>query len=181
MAIEFGATAWGRDWVRIAQPTGATRPNPALPRARTLARNDRVRAAHLTPGSITATVDDRTDPDVTLAFPPWTEAQRAVATDLLSGRRAGEDLPDELHRALTGAGAPPAPGADSVSGTCSCGKYPCAHFLAVLFEVARRLDERPASALALRGVTELDTVHRATRIPIARIDPVTFYGTTAAS
>ena len=181
MAIEFGATAWGRDWVRLAQPTSATRPNPALPRARTLARNDKVRAAHLAPGSITATVDDRTDRDVALTFPTWTEAQQAIATDTLAGRSAGEDLPDELHRALTEAGVPPTPGAGSLSVACSCGKPSCAHFLAVLFEVARRLDERPASALALRGVTELDTAQPAARIPITRIDPATFYGATAAN
>ncbi|MFD6106897.1 hypothetical protein ACFWFQ_30030, partial [Nocardia salmonicida] len=39
---EFGYTLWGRDWVRLAEPLRQTRPEPLLPRARSIARNDGV-------------------------------------------------------------------------------------------------------------------------------------------
>ncbi|WP_448221249.1 hypothetical protein [Gordonia iterans] len=37
-AAEFGYTPWGRDFLRLAEPLRVTRPEPLLPRARTLAR-----------------------------------------------------------------------------------------------------------------------------------------------
>ena len=39
VTAEFGYTPWGRDFLRIAEPTDVTKPEPLLPRARSLARN----------------------------------------------------------------------------------------------------------------------------------------------
>lgn len=42
MPVEFGATPWGRAWVRAIEPTVVAAPNPLLPKARSLARNKAV-------------------------------------------------------------------------------------------------------------------------------------------
>lgn len=53
---EFGATIWGRDWVRLAEPIQVSRPNPRLPKARSLVRNDRVEIGRLSAGTVQCTV-----------------------------------------------------------------------------------------------------------------------------
>lgn len=178
MSDVFGVTVWGKDWLRLAQPTSITRPNPALPRARTLARGDRVGNVVLGPGSITATVSvsDTSNFTVSLSFQVWDAAQSAVALEAIAGVSTG-DLPDSVHADLARRGVPAGPKADSITATCECTQRtsPCVHVLAVYFESARRLDEQPRLAFDLRGV-ERQPARDASRIPIELIDPVGFYG-----
>nr|WP_296773991.1 hypothetical protein [Rhodococcus sp. (in: high G+C Gram-positive bacteria)] len=174
MTDEFGVTAWGREWIRLAQPTSITRPNPAVPRARSLARNDGVGDLVLTAGSVTASFEGRKISHVTLTCPLWDARQSAAAAEVVGA--AGGDLPDALHAELLERGVPVAPSADDVAPTCDCAQRtrPCVHILATYFEVARRLDENPRLALALRGF-DPGYGSTAVRIPLADIDPATFY------
>lgn len=176
MTDEFGVTPWGRDWARLAQPTSITRPNPAIPRARSLARNDCVGDLVLVAGSVTATVSLKRDYAVTLSCPPWTASEADLARTLLVDAPSG-DLPDSLHSEAAKSGLAVGPGKDELASTCTCTQRakPCVHVLAVYFELARRIDEQPHLALTLRGL-DRPTDETASRIPIGRLDPASFYG-----
>ena len=177
MNREFGTTAWGRDWVRAAEPTAVTRPDPALPRARSLARSDRVRDVELAAGRVRAVVADRTERRVQIALPTWAPAHLATVRAVLAGAAPGEDLADAVHADLVAAGVPllPDPGS-TASCTCARGGGRCVHVLATCYEVARRLDERPRIALALRGLPAADDRPATARIPLSHLDPAGFYG-----
>lgn len=96
---EFGATAWGRDWLRLAEPTATDRPDPALPRARSLARNDRVHDLKLTAGRVTAVVADRGGHRVDITVSVWNDTQLERARTALAAVPPSADLPDDLHTA----------------------------------------------------------------------------------
>jgi uncharacterized Zn finger protein len=179
MSGEFGSTTWGRDWLRLAEPTRITRPSPALPRARSLARNDRVQHLDLTPGYIAATIDDRRQQHIHITLPTWNKTQLATARTILADAR-GEELPDQLHTTLVQAGLPLAPDPDTLHAACSCSSrtHPSPHLLAVYVELALHLDEQPRNALLLRGLTDTPTSAATSRIPLDLIDPATFYTST---
>ena len=146
---DFGCTAWGRDWVRLAQPLLQTRPEPLLPRARKLVLS----------GAVEITVDGRTvrgvvqhgrnAPVVSLEIAPMSREARAEVSGRLSGARPV--LSDELHRAITVAGCPLAPVLTGVGCSCSAGTGRCIHVLAVYYEMARRVDDDPRITLELQG------------------------------
>lgn len=173
MSDEFGLTAWGRDWIRLAQPISITRPNPALPRARTLARNDKVVEVVITAGAITAEVSGKRKYVVSLSCPTWTEPDIRRAEDILAAVPAG-DLPDSVHVECIRRGLVML---EEVTAICDCTQRatPCVHILAVFFEIARRVDEQPLLAFELRGVRGRSD-RDATRILIEHIDPANFYG-----
>ncbi|AXB42615.1 hypothetical protein [Amycolatopsis albispora] len=160
---EFGTTAWGRDWVRLAEPTSVTRPDSRLPKARSLARREQVHEVALAPGTVTATVDGH---HVRLSVPLWDNNILHSASEKLHG----DDLPDAAHADL--------PPMGEIRADCDCTqrRNPCLHALATFYEVARRLDERPRLALVLRGLTTTAPARNATRIPLGLLDPATFYG-----
>ncbi|MGC7096386.1 SWIM zinc finger family protein [Amycolatopsis lurida] len=162
MIGEFGTTVWGRDWVRLAEPTSVTRPDSRLPKARSLARREQVRDVELAPGVVTASVDGHR---VRISVPQWDRATLDLARDKVRG----DDLPDSVHAEL--------PGMTDVRADCDCTqrKNPCLHALATFYEVSRRLDERPRLAVLLRGLTQTPAA-TATRIPLGLLDPATFYG-----
>lgn len=145
---DFGYTAWGRDWVRLAQPLRQTRPNPQLPRARKLARL----------GGVQVTVDGRTvrgvvqrgrtASEVRIEVAPMSRETVAAITGQLHGARPL--LTDEIHRAITKGGHPPAPVLAGVDCSCSDGTGGCIHVLAVYYEMARRVDDDPRIALDLQ-------------------------------
>lgn len=183
MNREFGTTAWGRDWVRLAEPTAISRPDPALPRARSLARNDRVHELATETGRVTATVSDRAQHQVDIALATWDENERDRARALLAGAPPGGDLPDAVHTALCEAGQNPGPEAAELTASCTCRsrRRPCPHILACFFELARRIDERPQLALTLRGLRESRAAPATSRIPLGLLDPARFYGSQGAS
>ncbi|WP_019855517.1 SWIM zinc finger family protein [Actinopolyspora mortivallis] len=178
MNSEFGTTAWGRDWRRLAEPTSLTRPDPALPKARSLARRDHVTDVELRPGEITAVVHHSGSHRVRVDMPVWDREHVERARELVTGH--GDDLPDTVHSALVRAGQPPAPQPDVVTTNCDCTgrKRPCVHILAAFFEIARQLDHRPRLALALRGVEDSHSPPSTARVPIGLLDPTDFYGET---
>ncbi|MFE7721578.1 hypothetical protein ACFU44_21325 [Nocardia rhizosphaerihabitans] len=145
---EFGYTAWGRDWVRLAEPLRQTRPEPLLPRARSIARNDGVRIeieartvrAHLHRGG-----------QASIAHVEVAPLARAAVTAIAQAIPDPTVLTDEMHRALLDAGTSPAPTVVSIDCSCSARTARCVHVLAVLYTIARRVDENPRLALELQG------------------------------
>ncbi|MDI9915422.1 hypothetical protein [Rhodococcus sp. IEGM 1379] len=59
-------------------------------------------------------------------------------------------LTDEVHRAITEAGHPPAPILAGVGCSCSDGTGRCIHVLAVYYEMARHVDDDPRIALDIQ-------------------------------
>ncbi|WP_043654003.1 SWIM zinc finger family protein [Nocardia thailandica] len=174
---EFGYTPWGMDWVRLAEPLRQTRPDPLLPRARSIARNHgvvaeiegRVVRAHLHRGGAASVAH--------VEIAPLTRAA-VTATAALIDPAA---LTDDDHRALVAAGLSPAPTVASTDCSCSARSARCVHVLAVLYDLAGRVDEDPRLALALQGFFDGAAAEPDRSAELARwtaltaIDPATFF------
>ncbi|MBF6453976.1 hypothetical protein [Nocardia cyriacigeorgica] len=178
---EFGYTRWGMDWVRLAEPLRQTRPDPLLPRARSIARNHGVQAT-VTGRIVSAHIHRGGQASVAhLEVAPMPRpAIDAIATII------GPDpvtLTDEMHRGLIDAGTTPAPTLVAVDCSCSARTDRCVHVLAVLYDMARRIDETPRLALEIQGYfTAADappgaeaTVEPARWIPLNTLDPVGWF------
>ncbi|MEU2792557.1 hypothetical protein [Streptomyces sp. NPDC007100] len=146
---DFGYTRWGKDWVRLAEPLRQTRPDPQLPRARRIARD----------GGVQITIDGRlvraainrgrTTAVATIEVAPMSRERKAGIARRLSGARPV--LTDELYRAITDAGHPPAPALTGIDCSCAAGTSRCVHVLAVYYEMAQRVDDDPRIALDIQG------------------------------
>lgn len=149
---EFGATLWGRAWLRTVERTDGP-PRSNLPKARSLARNHKVEL--VLSGSPTATVRDGTSTStVVLNLTPWTEKEAGAAADVLSAYRPDPsgDLPDGLLAQLTEADVSVTPDTPDDTATCTCRarKRPCAHILAAIYALVLQIDERPVTAVEVR-------------------------------
>ncbi|MEU0333497.1 hypothetical protein [Streptomyces sp. NPDC006193] len=145
---DFGCTAWGRDWVRLAQPLRQTRPNPLLPRARKLARLGEVQVT--IDGRVVRGVVRRGRSTYVACIEVASMSTETIAS--ITGRLYGARplLTDEVHRAITEAGHPPAPVLAGVDCSCPDGTGRCVHVLAVCYEMARHVDDDPRLALAVQ-------------------------------
>ncbi|MFE3228722.1 hypothetical protein [Nocardia sp. NPDC059228] len=178
---EFGYTAWGKDWVRLAEPLSLTKPEPLLPRARSIARNNGVRTevegtvvrAHIHRGSEASV----THLELT-SFPRATiDAIAAVVpADTLT-------LGDELHAAVIAAGISVTPILASTDCSCRARNARCLHMLATCYAVVRLIDENPWLALDLQGyrsappATDTDAPVSVPRwTPIDALDPAVYFG-----
>ncbi|MDO3649010.1 hypothetical protein [Nocardia mangyaensis] len=176
---EFGYTAWGRDWVRLAEPIRQTRPEPLLPRARSIARNHGVRTeieartvrAHLHRGG-----------QASIAHVEVAPLTRGAVTAIARTIPDPRVLTDEMHRSLLDAGHSPAPTLVSTDCSCSARTDRCVHVLAVLYTIAWQVDENPCLALELQGYFDATAD---TDIPVAEarwtslhsLDPSEFFTT----
>ncbi|MFE3443381.1 hypothetical protein ACFXNW_10150 [Nocardia sp. NPDC059180] len=146
---EFGYTLWGKDWVRLAEPLRQTRPEPLLPRARSIARNNgvqttvtgRIVRGHIHRGGQASVTH------VEVAPMPRTTID-AIAAIIPADPVT---LTDEMHRAIVAVGIAPAPVPAAIDCSCSARTDRCVHVLAVLYDMARRVDESPRLALEIQG------------------------------
>lgn len=145
---EFGYTAWGMDWVRLAEPLRQTRPDPLLPRARSIARNNGVQAT-IEGRIVRAAIHRGGQASVThLEVAPLSRSVITAIAEIISDTTV---LTDEMHRALVDAGMSPAPGPAGTDCSCSARTARCVHVLAVFYDMARRVDENPRLALEIQG------------------------------
>lgn len=176
---EFGYTAWGLDVLRLVEPISATKPEPMLPRARSIARNQGVTAA-VDGRDVRATVHRGSEASVVgLEFAPMTR-ELALAVAALGVDDAA--LADEHHATLVTAGLSPAPTLTGTDCSCRARSARCLHVLAALYDLTRRIDETPVLALRLQGLgskeyaADHDNAAPAARWwPVNTIDPRTFY------
>ncbi|MER7006091.1 hypothetical protein ABT297_24040 [Dactylosporangium sp. NPDC000555] len=184
---EFGATPWGRAWLKTIETSNVAVPNSLLPKARSIARNDGVTSLTIQAGRIHATVALRgITHAVQIQLPPWdSQTSRRVAW-LTSNARAGHpalapgDLPDALEADLRREGIGIAVPAEeqTVECTCPARRTHCVHALATLYTLAQRIDERPAIAVDLRGdASEHATPPDPGWMSLSAIDANDFYGT----
>lgn len=158
MPVEFGATPWGKAWLRTIESPTAT-PNRLLPKARSLARNAAVTILSTAPGLIEANVVVKeVTHGVRIELPRWT-GQALTDADALIGKSLADspgvapgDLPDELATELSrhlGLAVPlDQQGAEC---TCSARQAHCVHVLATHYALIQRIDEHPMLAIDLRS------------------------------
>ncbi|GAA2831952.1 hypothetical protein [Crossiella cryophila] len=176
MNAEFGVTAWGHAWLRIAEPTRVTRPNSLLPKARKLSRDNNFADLTVIPGQLTATVGEQ---QVHLTVPQWPTESLTLVSTLLADLppTAPGDLPDTLATALRQAGVDIAPAPESLVAQCDCrarSSY-CVHVLATLYLLVQAVDERPALAVELRGAVVTGPAD-ADWVPLGEVSVAGFYG-----
>lgn len=189
MAHEFGVTAWGRAWLRTVERTSASRPNPSLPTARTLARTGAV-VLEISSGAVTAEVSARGKTSrVLVSVPLWSRADADAVADLLAPGGAVDravstgELPDSVVTELRERHVSVAVDVADCTATCSCAgrRSPCVHHLAAVYALAGRIDEEPGLAVTVRSAPAVaDSSDRSRPAPewiaLNEIDATTFYG-----
>lgn len=181
----FGATPWGKEWLRRVEPITATRPNPMLPRARSLARSESVIVDTNTIGSIRCVVSaGKKIETATFAVPRYSAAHKRTALRIVTGHpthgRGSGDLPDALHAELVLRGLAPVPTDVDTACTCSSRTDPCVHVTAATYAISLIVDQSPTTALAIRGL-DLAEAAASTDFParwmhIESVDAAAFYG-----
>ncbi|WP_067547771.1 SWIM zinc finger family protein [Nocardia crassostreae] len=188
---DFGYTAWGRDWVRLAEPLRMTKPEPMLPRARSIARNGLVRI-EITGAMVRANIHRGSEASVTYfeVAPLPAAAVRAIA-ELVPAEAVM--LTDEHRTAIAEAGITVSPTLSALDCSCRARGERCLHMLATCYALAMRIDENPWLALDLQGYGRIlrsagqadGTAEGAAEIPPPRwipidtLDPATFFEVTA--
>lgn len=181
----FGSTPWGKDWLRRVEPLAATRPNPMLPRARGLVRNDAVDVEHNEIGRFRCRVSaGKKIETAVITVPRFTAAERKSILRILArqipGNSSSGDLPDEVHAELVSRKMTPVPETVDTSCTCSGKIQPCLHVTAATYAISLLTDQSPAIALAVRGVDVLAGTasrnHPPRWIVIDSVDPAGFFG-----
>jgi uncharacterized Zn finger protein len=169
----------------MVESTRIAAPNPLLPSARSLARNN---AVHLvaTAGRVDAAVTaSGRSHRVRIGLPPWSDRERAVAERCIARALADHrglatgDLPDSLVADLRREAVDIAVTGDEQLSDCDCRarRRPCVHVLATIYTLVRRIDERPALAVDLRMPGSApERPADPDWIDLADVDAATFYG-----
>ncbi|WP_420879510.1 SWIM zinc finger family protein [Rhodococcus sp. (in: high G+C Gram-positive bacteria)] len=176
---EFGYTRWGMDWVRLAQPLRQSGPaRLLLPRARSLARNNLVHAT-IEGRTVRASIHRGGQASVTqVEVAPLSKASITGISEIVPDVTV---LTDDAHQAIVAAGITLAPVLADTDCSCSARTAPCLHLLAVLYEIARRVDEEPRVALDLQGYAVAapsdseGPAQPARWTPLGALDPATFF------
>lgn len=175
---EFGYTPWGRDWVRLAEPLRQTRPEPLLPRARSIARNNSVQTT-IDGRVVRANIHRGAEASVIhLEVAPLPRAAITAIGTLIPNTAV---LTDEMHRAIVSSGVPIAPVLAGTDCSCRARSPRCLHILAVFYDVARRIDEYPRLALEIQGyfqgaLEDSPTEAQTPRwIPINTLEPADYF------
>ncbi|AQA25212.1 putative sWIM Zn-finger [Rhodococcus sp. MTM3W5.2] len=190
-AAEFGATAWGRAWLRTIESTAASAPNAQLPQARRIARGGAVTFTGVSVGRVDAEVAAKQKAHaVTIEVPRWDDAALARVREVLGSAGLGDagasgDLPDAPVAELQGAGIAVAATPAECGATCTCTsrRTPCLHHLATVYALVQLIDEEPALAVRLRSDDSVAVVsagpgspERPDWITLSEVDPASFYG-----
>jgi uncharacterized Zn finger protein len=152
---------WGRAFVRSFEETVVDAAD--LAKARSMARSGRLGAVMVLAGMASAVVDPGRDgavmPQVKvtrLDDPSWAgfEAELAREAGHVAALESAE-LPAELVEHADEAGVEVLPGPADFETACDCKAWvqPCPHALALLYQLAWRIDADPYVLLLLRGRT----------------------------
>lgn len=182
MIREFGATAWGRAWLKQIEPiliTGA--PDRDLPRARALARRA-ITDLSIDGPQVTARLTDRgRDHTITLDVPTWTGKEQRTVSWIIdrTGTSHAGDLSDHLAADLTSAGVRIAPRIDDITACSDTGHVERRHLLALCYALVQRIDEEPVLAIRLRTPPETspstETASPAGLLALTDLNPKTFF------
>ncbi|PXX54034.1 hypothetical protein DFR70_12515 [Nocardia tenerifensis] len=175
---DFGYTIWGRDWVRLAEPIRQTRPEPLLPRARSIARNNGVQAT-IEGRTVRATIHRGNEASVIyLEVAPLSRAAITAIGEVIPDTAV---LTDDMHRALGAANIAIAPVLAGTDCSCKARTLRCVHVLATFYDMARRVDENPVLALEIQGyfqAAQEDSpapVEAPRWVPLNSFDPANYF------
>ncbi len=172
-------TWWGRALVRSVEEL--TLEADDLVAARTLARSGRLGAIVVLDAMASAVVDPGTDqpvmPQVKVArldAESWTSFAREAAREsgYAVALEAGE-LPVDLVEHADEAGVELIPGPEDIDTACECAAWtqPCVHALALLQQLAWRIDRDPYVLILLRGRTREDLLAEVAALASGRPTP----------
>ncbi|WP_067566774.1 hypothetical protein [Nocardia acidivorans] len=177
---DFGYTSWGKDWVRLAQPLKMDKPEPMLPRARSIAGNGLVRT-EIENTMVRATIHRGSEASVTyvelvpLSAPTIAAIAQLIPADALT-------LTDEHRAAIAEHGIGIAPRIARADCSCRARNERCLHYLATCYALARQVDETPWLALELQGFRSGGTTevagaqsHPARWTPLSSLDPAAYF------
>ncbi|WP_151527043.1 hypothetical protein [Serinicoccus kebangsaanensis] len=182
MTREFGATAWGRAWLRMIEPVFITGPpDRDLPRARALARRA-VEDLTVEGSRVTARLTERGHRHtITLNIPIWNHKEQRAAAHAIGQATPVDsgDLPDHLVTELTSAGVQIAPRIDDINVKSDTDEVIRRHVLAICYALVQRIDEEPILASRLRTSPQTTGESKGHTpdglLPLAAINPRTFY------
>lgn len=153
------STWWGKAWVRAVEESAYAEADLAA--GRSLARGGRVGQVSVDDGSFLASVEDAhglwtVSGEVPVLDGPGAEAlveAVAAASGRVAALLAG-DLPHDLVEHAEEAGVELLPYGGELATTCTCPAWtdPCAHALAVLYQLTWLLEADPFVLLHLRGL-----------------------------
>ncbi|HEX9080821.1 MAG TPA: SWIM zinc finger family protein [Holophagaceae bacterium] len=165
-ADRFGATWWGRLWIRGLEQLGDDYEN-RLPRGKKYAEDGHVSHFVVKPGEIEARVHGRKTYNVTLGLPALTSTQweKALARITQESRFVASlltgEMPQGLDETFREAGASLYPRVPKELQThCDCPDWanPCKHVAAVCYVMAEALDRDPWLLFDLRGKSREDVM-----------------------
>ena len=158
---------WGRAWVRAVEEASYSSADLLL--GRRMSRAGQVGQIMVEPGRFVASVEDTRglwtvagtlpvlDDDATAALVETVAAESGRIGALLSG-----DLPHSLVEHAEEAGVELLPYGGELASECTCHAWahPCAHALAVLYQLTWLLEADPFVLLHLRGLPREDLLAR---------------------
>ncbi|HEX2892685.1 MAG TPA: hypothetical protein VHO29_01615 [Marmoricola sp.] len=176
--VSRSTTWWGRAWVRTFEETVVDAADLAA--ARALARSGRLGAVMVLAGMASVAVD-RASPTAVIAqlrvsqlddvaWESFTEELYREA-GFVAALESGE-LPAELVEHADEAGVELLPGPADVETACECDSWaqPCAHALALLYQLTWHLDSDPYALLLLRGRSRERLLDAAPPAPAPDVD-----------
>ena len=160
-------TWWGKAWVRAVEESAYS--DTELRAGRQLARSGRIGSITVRPGGFVAAVEDPLDLHTVSVTVPVLDAGSADTLVELVAAEAGRiaallsgDLPHRLVEEAEDSGVELLPFGGELGAGCSCASWvdPCAHALAVAYQLAWLVDADPLVLLALRGLPREDLLAR---------------------
>jgi uncharacterized Zn finger protein len=155
------STWWGKAWVRSFEETVLEASD--LLTARAISRSGRLGAVMVISGMASAVIDPGS-PSAMIAQirvqrlddGQWRTFEKEAAREagFLAALESGE-LPVALVENADQAGVEIVPGPGDLDSACECDSWaqPCLHVLALMYQLARHIDDDPYALLLLRGRT----------------------------
>lgn len=156
----YGATWWGKRWLRTLEQLGLSYPDSRMARGRSLANKEAVDLMNIETGELSAWVDEpRKSFGVTVRVAPFTD-ERWRTFDTVTASRLGnladlldDRLPTGIDRQLEPHGLTLFPSDGEIDTSCPCRDKTkvCVHVIAVQHAFAVVFDDDPYLLPLLRG------------------------------
>lgn len=164
MAISFGNTWWGKQWLGALDRIDFSN---RLPRGKSYANKGAVTSIKIKGNQIEAKVQGtrRTPYKVNIVVPPYYEEQVAVFMQeiknnpLVLAKLLNRELPQELMQIAERNGIKIFPSSwQDIKLNCSCPDWavPCKHLAAVIYIIANEIDKNPFMVFKLHGFDILE-------------------------
>ena len=156
----FGATWWGKRWLRSLEQLGLTYPDNRMSTARSLVNKEAVDLLNVETGELSAWVDQpRKSFGVTVTVAPFSDEQWRTFDSAVAARLSNladlldDRLPAGIDRQLEPHGLTLFPGDADIDSSCPCRDRTrvCVHVIALQHAFAVLFDDDPFLLPLLRG------------------------------